>query len=76
MSVNEMETLVASLSEAEKARLKMLLETPAPMTDEEWENDAAKKFLDELERQPPLNLPPDFSINHNHYIHGAPKVEE
>lgn len=75
MSVNELENFVASLSEAEKSRLKMLLETPAPMTDEEWKNDPMIKVIAEIERLPPMDAPTDFSINHDHYIHGGSKRE-
>lgn len=76
MSEQELLELVAPLSPEQRRELRALLDEPAPMSDEEWENDPAKKFLDELEQMPPLNLPPDFGINHNHYIHGAPKVED
>jgi len=76
MSKEQLLELVAPLSPAERRELRELLDERAPMTEEEWAQDPVKKFIDELEVMPPLNLPPDFGINHNHYIHGAPKVDD
>ena len=36
----------------------------------------AKETFWSLPAEELAKLPLDFSINHNHYIHGAPKVEE
>ncbi len=74
MSKEQLLELVAPLSLEERRQLRELLDE-APMSDEEWENDPAKKLLDEIAGMSPLNLPADFSTNHDYYIHGANKRE-
>ncbi len=74
MSKEKLLELVAPLSSQERRQLRELLDE-APMSDEEWQNDPAKKFLEEIEQMPPLDLPPDFSVNHDFYLHGGNKRE-
>lgn len=64
MSKQELLELVAPLSMEERRELREILEQDGPL----------EVFFEWQDSQPPLDLPPDFSINHDHYIHGAPKV--
>jgi hypothetical protein len=52
-----------------KARLAELEKRRAPPQRSVW--DALLEVAGKAE-----GLPPDFSINHDHYIHGAPKRKE
>ena len=78
MSKIELRSLVESLSFEQRRELEQLLqEVPLPvMTEEELANHPAIKVMEEIERLPPLDLPTDFAINHDYYIHGGPKREQ
>ncbi len=70
MSKPELLELIAPLSPAERQELREILDESQP------KDTALEAFLEWQNGQPPLDLPPDFSINHDYYIHGAPKVAE
>jgi len=75
MSKEQLLELVAPLSPKERRELRELLDERAPMTEEEWAQDPVKSLLDEIAQMPPLDLPSDFGINHDFYIHGGNKRE-
>ena len=71
MSKKELMELVAPLSAEERRELREILdEVP------QKEDAALEAFFEWQSSQPSLDLPPDFSINHDYYIHGASKVAE
>ena len=78
MSIIELRSLVESLSFEQRRELEQLLQdVPLPvMTEEELANDPFMKVLEEINQRPAADLPSDFAINHDHYIHGGPKREE
>jgi hypothetical protein len=73
MSKQELLELVAPLSLEERRELRALLDE-APLS-EELASDPMMKIVSELEKMPPMDAPPDFSINHDHYIRGGSKRE-
>ncbi len=76
MSKQELMELVAPLSPAERRELRELLEeAPEPMTAEALKNDPFMKVLAEIDKRPPADLPSDFAINHDYYLHGGEKRE-
>lgn len=76
MSKPELLELIAPLSPAQRCELRAILdEAPEPMTAEELENDPMMKVIRELEQLPPMDAPPDFSVNHDYYIRGGAKRE-
>lgn len=70
MSKQEMQDLVAPLSMEERRELREILDA-VPLK----EDDALTRLFAEIDAAPPTNLPRDFAINHDHYLHGAPKRE-
>ncbi len=73
MSKQELLKFVAPLSMEERRELREILDAVPPKFEGE---DALEAFFAWQDEQPPLNLPRDFGINHDHYIHGAPKRED
>lgn len=70
MSKQELLELVAPLSPEERRELREILDE-APVE----KDNALERLFAEIDAAPPANLPRDFGINHDHYMHGAPKRE-
>ncbi len=77
MSKEQLLELVAPLSLEERRQLRELLTEGElqPLSPEEVEVHPMMKIVRDIERLPPMDAPPDFSINHDFYIHGGDKRE-
>lgn len=53
-----------------------LEEADAELTTGEYILQLAKKFHDSIPPEEWAKIPTDLAINHDHYLYGAPKVEE
>ena len=75
----EAEAAKRGLSNEDYALHKLLLPEPEPPQEEtagEGILRIARETFWSLPDAELAKLPPDFAINHDHYIHGTPKVEE
>lgn len=73
MSKEELLALIEPLSMEDRRELGQILVAQLTNGNVDLADDPILNVLAEIQRQPPLDLPPDFSAQHDHYIHGTPK---